>query len=267
MSILSTENQQYEKLQEQIQQLSQKWADTVMDDELITTVQSTVNSIPLIPQLNISVNIEQYHSFIKELLSFLAHEQPALSNDCEMLEQSLTAENIQEWFQSTVKINSYYFEEYAQKLAISEWLPFFVAEHAARPFLQKLALKHKEELDQADHHHGCPACGEPARFAVVSKKGKKELTCPRCDYAWQEKKISCAHCGTEDHNQLEILKLEGQESAQIHVCHSCKGYTKVIDVRKMIKKESPQILDIKTIHLDIIAQENGYGIPTKVITH
>lgn len=79
-------------------------------------------------------------------------------------------------------------------------------------------------------------------------------------------KINCAHCGSEEPGKLEILKVEKDDSAEIHVCHDCNGYTKVIDVRKMIKKDSIALLDIKSIHLDFIAQENGYGMPddTKV---
>jgi FdhE protein len=222
---------------------------------------------PLIPQLQLNINTERYHTFIDELVTLLETEQPALANDCNLLRQSLHTNILKEWFEASVGTNFFYFEEYAENLSIAKWLPFFVAEHATRPFLQKLVLELKEELDQADHHPGCVACGEPARLAIISKKGKKELVCPRCNYSWPEKKISCAHCGTEDHTKIEILKLEGQENEQIHICDGCKGYTKVIDVRKMIKKESPQLLDQQTIHLDYIAQERGYGIPTKAVTH
>jgi FdhE protein len=266
VSVLSTDNQQYEELQKRIEQTSHNWASRIEGTDIVV-VNGSGGTFPLIPQLQLDINTERYHTFIHELLTLLELEQPTLAKECSLLRQSLQESLLKEWFEASVATNFFYFEEYAKNLSIAKWLPFFIAEHATRPFLQKLVLDHKEELDQADHQHGCVACGEPARLAIISKKGKKELICPRCNYSWPEKKISCAHCGTEDHTKIEILKLEGQENEQIHICDSCKGYTKVIDVRKMIKKESPQLLDHKTIHLDYIAQERGYGIPTKAVTH
>ena len=54
----------------------------------------------------------------------------------------------------------------------------------------------------------CPVCGEPVKLAVINKRWKKEMTCPRCHYSWEEKKISCAHCGTEEQGQIIVLKVE-----------------------------------------------------------
>lgn len=50
-----------------------------------------------------------------------------------------------------------------------------------------------------------------------------------------------------------MLRVEGDDSAEIHACKSCRGYTKVIDSRKLIKVPFSEILDLKRIHLDYVA--------------
>lgn len=254
-------NKDYELLEEKIQLLVENWNRVIEADTLTNKEQlSTIQQYPVIPQLSLSINLEKYRTFIMELFSLLEVQQHSIGKDIEKVKQVLTYEVLEKWFQETISVNTYYFEQYGEEHQVPSWIVMFTAEHAARPFLKKISSEIKNELTSLKQHEGCcTACGEPARLAVISKKGKKELTCPRCQHSWEEKKISCAHCGTTEHGQLEVLKVEGDERSQIHACHKCKGYTKVIDTRKMIKKESPQLLDIKSIHLDYIAQEHGFG--------
>lgn len=262
-----SDNQQYEQLEQEIDKLKQLWSEQIQAENLLAKgVPGTIQEGPLVPQLSLTIPVAQYQVFIEELLELLCEHQPGLQDEANRLVELLTEEIVQEWFQAAITLNDFYFANFAETHQLAVWLPHFVAEQAARPYLKAIASATAPTLEKMPHH-GCPACGEPPRLAVISKKGKKELACPRCEYAWEEKKISCAHCGTEDHHDLEILKLEGHESSEIHVCHSCKGYTKLIDVRKMFKKESPQVLDAKSIHLDYIAQEKGYGMPIKQVTH
>lgn len=265
MSVLTND---YEQLEERIQLLSENWSHQLEAEALTNAdVISGLKQYPIIPQLDLTINLGHYKAFILELIHLLKEQQPSSTDDLNKIESALSDEVLQKWSEEAIVVNTYYFEQFARETEVEEWLGLYLAEHAVRPFLRKISSEIKETLKEIDSCTGCPTCGEPARLAVISKSGKKELTCPRCDFTWEEKKISCAHCKTEEHADLEILTIEGDEKAQIHVCHKCSGYTKVIDVRRMIKKESPQLLDIKTIHLDYIAQENGYGISEGKGTH
>jgi FdhE protein len=257
-------NKEYQQLEEQIQVLSEKWSLTIGNVTL--TSPETISAIqhyPVIPQLGQSVDIEKYESFIVDLLALLKESQPALLADFEKLEQVITQNILEQWYKEAIAVNNFYFEKFAKDHQIAEWVPFFVAEHAVRPFLKKISKEMEEILEKAEHTGSCPACGEAPRIAIINKKGKKEITCPRCEYAWEVKKIKCAHCGNEEPRKIEIMKVEKEDSAEVHVCSECMGYTKVIDVRKKIKQEPIALLDITSIHLDFIAQENGYGIPEK----
>lgn len=248
-------DENYEKLQQEIQALSEKWRGEISNLQIGDV---TGNSSPILPQAEISIDFSQYQLFIEELLQLLGQKNKDISNEVDKVKALLTIDVLQIWFKEAIAVNHFYFKNYADENNLPDWLPIFIAEQAARPFLQEATVLLESQLKGINQAHSCPSCGEPARFALLNKKGKKELTCPRCLHAWEEKKISCAHCGSED--ELVILKVEGDESAEIHACHKCKGYTKVIDGRKMFKKESPTLLDVKSIHLDYIAQEKGFGI-------
>ena len=250
-------DENYEQLQKKIQSLNEKWRSEVSEVTL-KGMENLAASSPIIPQLELSINIDQYQTFIEELLQLIGQNNTEITAAAEKIKEIATSDILQKWFTEAIAVNHFYFKNFAEENNLPEWLPIFAAEHAARPYLQAATAELEPRLKEMNHNHGCHSCGEPARFAVINKKGKKELTCPRCLHVWEEKKISCAHCGSED--KVVILKVEGDESAEIHACHKCKGYTKVVDTRKMFKKESPTLLDVKSIHLDYIAQEKGFGI-------
>lgn len=261
-------NKEYQQLEENIQTLREKWSKSLEKDTLTTPEQRlAIKSFPAIPHLHITINVEQYNRFIEEFFTLLEESQPSLTEQFNKIRRLLTNEILEKWFTEAVSVNNFYFEKLAKDHGIAEWLPFFIAEHAARPFLQKLSSELSEQLHQANAQGACPACGEPPRIGVINKSGKKEITCPRCLYSWPVKKITCAHCGCEEPGKIEILKIEKDERAEIYVCHQCKGYTKVIDTRKLIKLDPIPLLDIKSIHLDYVAQENGFGIPEMKGTH
>lgn len=255
-------NKEYQQLEENLQLLRDKWSTLLENDQITDKEQvSSITHFPAIPQLKLNVNIEQYHAFIKELFSSLEESQPALADEFKKIEPLLKPETLETWLKEAVAVNNFYFEKFAKENGIAEWIPFFVAEHALRPYLQKISMELNGKLQRTNTHGECPACGESPRIATINKQGKKEIACPRCLYSWEMKKIKCAHCGCDEPGKIEIIKLEKEESSEIYVCHDCKGYTKVIDTRKLIKVDPIPLLDIKTIHLDFVAQENGFGVP------
>ncbi|QED49783.1 formate dehydrogenase accessory protein FdhE [Cytobacillus dafuensis] len=265
MAKINVLDSEYEKLQKDIQALNDKWSEQC-SDIIINGIEKIKDmKAPYLSQLELAIDFHQYRSFIEELLALISCNKSELKISADKAISLLNDDVLQRWFKEAIAVNDIYFKKFAEENDLPEWLPMFAAEHAVRPYLQKAAEKLKDKLKKSDHNHGCPSCGEPARFAIIDKSGKKELTCPRCLHSWEEKKISCAHCGTE--GDLVIIKIEEEESAEIHACHKCKGYTKVIDVRQMFKKESPTLLDIKSIHLDYIAQEKGFGIPEVTGAH
>ena len=258
-------DQNYENLQKAIQALHDKWTEQITDVTISGLDKVSKGKSPLIPQLELTIDLQKNKGFIEELLKLISQDKEDLAAAANKINNLLTTDVLQKWFNETITVNQFYFKSFAEENELPEWLPVFVAEHAARPYLQKATVQLSEQVKDVRDNHACPSCGEPARLALVGKNGGKEMTCPRCLHKWDVKKISCAHCRTE--GDLVILKIEGEETVEIHACNKCKGYTKVIDVRKLFKKESPTLLDVKNIHLDYIAQEKGYGLQEETEAH
>lgn len=247
------------KFQEQIISLYKKWDESLADKTIVENMKKDDIVYPLLPQLDLQINEREYHSFLQDLFTVMKEYQSELTNDLNQMESLLDNDTLHKWFTEAIAVNSYYFNEFAKKNNLPEWLPLFAAEHAARPFLHKAAEELNGKHEHA-HEGSCPVCGEPSRIAFINKEGKKEINCPRCHHAWEEKKISCAHCGNEEKGEIVVLRVEKEDQAEIYACKKCKGYTKVIDTRKLLVNPGPELLDLKTIHLDYIAQENGYGV-------
>ncbi|UTW68797.1 formate dehydrogenase accessory protein FdhE [Anaerobacillus sp. HL2] len=63
--------------------------------------------------------------------------------------------------------------------------------------------------------------------------------------------------------KLNLLNVENDTSAKIEVCEKCNSYIKLIDTRKLFKKQTAFILDVTSLHLDFIAQESTGIVMTK----
>ncbi|MCQ6274536.1 formate dehydrogenase accessory protein FdhE [Bacillus sp. V3B] len=264
-NVISSE---YMELQKSIYALYDNWMETLSPQTIVKKEEVEVSTYPLLPQIEWQIDLKDYHRFLSDLFTVLKKNNAHLNEALQKVEELLDDETLTEWFEEAIMVNTYYFAQYAEKNQLPEWLPLFAAEHATRPYLRKAAIELAGEIsEKEDHKGGCPVCGEPSRLAVMNKEGKKEITCPRCHYTWEEKKLSCAHCGTEEQGQVIVLKVEEDDRAEIYACKTCKGYTKVIDTRKWINVSSPELLDLKTLHLDYIAQEKGYGVSEGVDTH
>ena len=70
----------------------------------------------------------------------------------------------------------------------------------------------------------------------------------------------CTLWNRRTRTSCDVLKIEEDEGAEIYACKSCNGYTKVIDTRKLLKVAPPELLDLKSIHLDYVAQDKGYAM-------
>lgn len=253
----------YIELQKTIIDLEDKWFEEINEKSINQNINSDIRNkeIPVIIQIdmNMHVNVVKYKSWVKELANFLAQRDLKLKEDTNKLKENFNVEIANKWVIEAIACNDVYFTNYAKENNIATWVPQFIAEHAIRPYLKLVAEKYNDNFTNNEVKGLCPNCGEPIRLAQLEGEGQKIIHCPRCNAHWQEKRLKCSHCGNENHETLKFLSVENKITEQIYACNECKGYIKVIDTRELINKEKPAILDLKTIHLDYIAQQNGYG--------
>lgn len=249
---------EYIQLQEAIIAKQNEWKEKLTGVTGSVSESKRNREIPFILQAELKVNEEELVSLMDELVAVLQEQRPELNEELDKVRPLIKVDTVKEWIQEAIAMNELYFTNVAEQNGLSAWLPYFIAESATRPVLQTIAASNMEQLASMEVKGACPCCGEPPRLAELNKIGRKMLICPRCHATWGSKKISCAYCGSEEHEKLTVLQVEGRDAEELHVCAECNGYTKVIHTNKFLDKVDPAMMDLNTIHLDYIAQEKGY---------
>ncbi|MBN2397202.1 MAG: formate dehydrogenase accessory protein FdhE [Deltaproteobacteria bacterium] len=136
----------------------------------------------------------------------------------------------------------------------------FLVEESLRPALEFLSEKYRDTITGSKWSEGyCPICGrEPKISELRGEGGKRFLFCGQCGFEWQFKRIRCPFCGNEDQQTLAYFTIEDEEKYRVDVCNVCNKYIKAVDFRKMEKTPNLDVEDIATLHLDILADEEGY---------
>jgi FdhE protein len=258
----SVVSEAYQQLQEKLIDMQNQWKGSLSSDCFKTNFdQSAIDSgVPFSAQTSFDANFSLFLQWVDELKTLLVNHNPELEGQLNRMVSIMDEATAKRWMEEAFALNHVYFSQFAQEHLFDEWLPQFIAETVFRPYLQLLGNQTESKISHAVAGCGCPVCGEPVRLGQLEGKGQKVLYCPRCSASWLDKKLSCAHCGNENYETMKYLTIEGKPTEQIHVCEECNGYTKIIDTRQFIDKPSPQLLDLKSIHLDYIAQENGYSV-------
>jgi FdhE protein len=258
MSQQNVVSKEYQELQEQLNSWHKKWSDKLSAEELIKSSDNLRADQPILSQIKVEVKEETLVEMYSDLINFLNELIPDLKSSLVKVE-NMNSEELNKWFIESLKSNNLYFEKFAEENELEEWIPQFIAEHLIRPFLHVMSKQFEEKLEDINNGIGCKFCGEPIRLAKQGENGKKVIVCPRCEAAWAQKKLECAICGSDDHKDITILKIDDDTTGQIQACKKCKGYLKFVEARKLFRNHTPEIVDLLTIHFDYIAQEHGYG--------
>jgi FdhE protein len=133
-------------------------------------------------------------------------------------------------------------------------------EESLRPALEKVAEKYGKIIMETGWAEGyCPICGkEPKIGEIREEEGRRFLFCTQCGFEWRFRRIKCPFCGNEEQQTLAYFTIEGEEKYRVDVCHECKRYIKIVDFRESDEEANLDVEDIATLHLDMLANEEGY---------
>jgi FdhE protein len=253
-------SKEYRALHQSIQDLQKEWKKELNPEAVQPKLDKAAlqAGIPVVSLTSFQFDFPLYIKWVKELAKFLYPNSQSSSSSEQIVNSIMNEETAKSWIEAAISCNHIYFHEFAEKNQIDEWFPPFVAEMAVRPYLQVLAEKVQSQVDDWLPGSGCPVCGEPVRLSQLEGEGKKVVHCPRCLFHWNVNRLTCCHCGNKNHETIRFLTIEEDPASQIQVCEECHGYTKMIDTRQYLAKPESYMLDLTTLHLDFIAQENGY---------
>lgn len=147
----------------------------------------------------------------------------------------------------------------AKQVGLDPAVLLFLGKAALRPSLLVLRRFMEESIDEKEWHHGhCPLCGSQPDMAYFTKKGKRRLHCELCGQEWTFARVGCPFCNEQSQESLGYFEAEQEEGLRVYFCQSCQRYLKTIDSRVFEKVAPLELESLATLHLDLIAQDNGF---------
>jgi FdhE protein len=132
-------------------------------------------------------------------------------------------------------------------------------EESLRPSLEIVARKYADVIARSGWAEGyCPICGKEPKIGQIRGEEGRYLFCNQCGFEWHFLRIKCPFCSNEEQQSLAYFTVEGDEQYRVDVCNECKRYIKIVDFRESKREPNLDVEDIATLHLDILANEEGY---------
>jgi len=225
---------------------------------------------PLIDKKEIKLDMDSAENLFKNICRALQRKEK-IAPEIKKINQAIRKGEIdlQELFKKLVEGDKEYLDSIGEKTGLNKWLLLFLAESSINPSLEAYAEKLKGYVAQESWLRSyCPVCGSAPvsgelRNVEKLEGGVRFLVCSSCSFKWRFKRLTCPFCGNNDHKKLRYFNTEADGKAyRVDVCEECKKYIKTIDTGAL-GEITPLVEDMATLHLDVIAQKEGYkrGVP------
>jgi len=218
---------------------------------------------PLIDKNEIKLDMDSATALFKNICMVLQRKNKKIAPVTKRIKQAIRKKEIdlQELFKKIAAGDKEYLDSIGEKIELEKWLLLFLAKSSINPVLEAYADKLKGYVEQDSWWRNyCPVCGsEPMMAELRMDAGERFLQCSSCGFQWRFKRLTCPFCGNADNKKLRHFYIEKEGKAhRVDVCEECKKYIKTIDLRELREEVAPIVEDIGTLHLDIIAQKEGY---------
>lgn len=229
-----------------------------ISEELLSVKRE--GGFPLINKADFRVDIKVSETLLREICHLAPEANEMLAEAGPKIMDALDKGSLEAstLFSKILREDDTYFEKAAQKLEIDNKALAFFAYSSIEPCLSLCAEQLATYLKDRPWEKGyCPICGSPPALAMLRNEGERSLLCSFCNHQWRTQRIYCPFCDNKDHKTLHYFFSEEEKDYRVDVCDLCKKYIKTIDTRKMKRPVLPLVEQISTLHLDILAQEQG----------
>lgn len=217
---------------------------------------------PLIDKKDFIIDITSSVELFELICHIGKNTNETMKNNIQAIEEAITinALNLKELLQGFY--DDSLIDRISKEFNIEKTILKFLVHMSIQPSIHANVEILKDYIDLKKWLMGyCPICGSSPDMSELKENGQRYLICSFCDFQWPGERLKCPFCENSDHKKLHYLYAEGQEAYRIDLCDKCKQYIKTVDSRKLDHEPYPDIEDITTLHLDILAADKGYKKP------
>jgi FdhE protein len=220
---------------------------------------------PLVEKGALTLDVPLSTRLFKRLCKIMSRNKKS-SQDAERITKALRKKEIDllELFKQADSPDGKFITTLSEKLGVKKDVLLFLARESIKPIFELYANELKKYVDQERWWKGyCPICGSEPFMAEIKNEGGAEgarfLVCSSCGYEWRFKRLQCPFCEHEEPKGYKYFYTEKEGKAyRVDVCEKCKRYIKTVDVQELGEDIIPLIEDAGTLHLDILAQKEGF---------
>jgi len=227
--------------------------------------------IPILEYEEFEIDISSTSQLFDALCEIAKSQNERLKDEIQKIEKTVkkdkrnlkssTSVGFREGLFQKVAHNDFdYIDEISKIFSLNKDVLTLLTFNSVKPFME-LTAHRLQSLVNIESWSGisCPICGSPPAISELrGEGGRRILFCFFCSTGWQGRRMMCYHCGNTDHQTLHYFYTQEEEKYRIDVCDKCKHYLKTLDSRKFDEEIVPSVEDMATLHLDILAEREGY---------
>lgn len=236
-------------------------------------IHQLAGGFPLLDKKELKIDMKMATTLFKNICKSLREKNKTLAPWMRIISKAIRSKELdmEDIFKRYIEGDSSTISSLCEKIGVNGGLFRMIVENSLKPFFEAYAQKIKGLVEQDRWVNNiCPVCGsEPVigmmkDFPEKGMEGGRFLVCSLCGFDWWYKRLACPYCGIEKGEKVRHFTTPSEGKAfRVEVCDECKRYIKTIDTKIYGNEIVPLIEDIATLHLDIIAEKEGYkrGIP------
>lgn len=219
-----------------------------------------LKGIPLIPPAGITVDRDKAVAFIGVVIDVMQRVGDDENGGLERLRQGLAdgSLDVLGLLRAVLEEDRKVILETALTVRINPPLLEFALQTPLRTALEL----ESEKVDPAEtagwQERFCPVCGSPAGMAeLVGEQEERHLSCSICFHQWPFNSHACTFCGNKDSEKLTHFFADDGPH-RVDVCLVCGRYMKTRISPEGRSGVSPELDDLSTVLLDLLATQEGY---------